>query len=279
MTELYKDRDPEVIDYDYPASMRGLEFESSGQKLLGVLYSAQGAEARPLAIILHGFPGHERNFDIAQYVRRLGVHSLVFHYRGAWGSEGDFSFGHVREDVVQVVEQCCEAKFANNYRIDPEQIFIIGHSMGGWAALEASRLAVIKGIVSIAGVNLGMWGELLNDEPAIRPITEKFFRESLTPLKGCTSMGLVEELMQHQDDYDVMQKKAALMQKPLLLIAGKRDTTVEPVLHHTPLVRLLEKDHEDFSHFMLDTDHGFNDKRIQLCEMIGDWLRGKIDEQ
>jgi hypothetical protein len=34
---------------------------------------------------LHGFPGNERNFDVAQALRRAGYAALVFHYRGSWG--------------------------------------------------------------------------------------------------------------------------------------------------------------------------------------------------
>ena len=43
-------------------------------------------------ILLHGFPGNERNLDLAQAIRRSGWNAVFFHYRGAWGSGGVFSF-------------------------------------------------------------------------------------------------------------------------------------------------------------------------------------------
>ena len=38
-------------------------------------------------LLLHGFPGNEKNLDLAQDLRADGFNVLFFHYRGAWGSE------------------------------------------------------------------------------------------------------------------------------------------------------------------------------------------------
>jgi len=37
-------------------------------------------------VLLHGYPGNERNLDLAQARRRDGWDIVFFHYRGAWGS-------------------------------------------------------------------------------------------------------------------------------------------------------------------------------------------------
>jgi len=50
-------------------------------------------------ILLHGFPGNDRNLDLAQALRRDGFNLLFFIYRGARGSEGTYTFTHVIEDV------------------------------------------------------------------------------------------------------------------------------------------------------------------------------------
>lgn len=47
---------------------------------------------------LHGIPGWERNFDLAQALRRAGFHVLVFHYSGSWGNDGTYSLAHILED-------------------------------------------------------------------------------------------------------------------------------------------------------------------------------------
>ena len=33
---------------------------------------------------LHGYPGHEKNLDLAQSLRRTGFSSVIFFYRGCW---------------------------------------------------------------------------------------------------------------------------------------------------------------------------------------------------
>ena len=100
-----------------------------------ILYEAAGAGPHPTAILLHGFPGNERNLDLAQSLRRAGWNAVFFHYRGTWGSRGDFSFANVLEDAAAVLAQVREPAFARAHRIDPDRIALIGHSMGGFAAL------------------------------------------------------------------------------------------------------------------------------------------------
>jgi pimeloyl-ACP methyl ester carboxylesterase len=59
-----------------------------------LVYVAAGAGPHPAVILLHGFPGNERNLDLAQDMRRAGWDVLYFNYRGSWGTLGDFSFAH-----------------------------------------------------------------------------------------------------------------------------------------------------------------------------------------
>jgi hypothetical protein len=66
--------------------------------MFGLIYEAPGVGPHPTALVLHGFPGNERNLDLAQAIRRAGWNAVFFHYRGAWGSEGSFGFVHVLED-------------------------------------------------------------------------------------------------------------------------------------------------------------------------------------
>ncbi|MEJ0065551.1 MAG: hypothetical protein WDM85_08965 [Caulobacteraceae bacterium] len=50
-------------------------------------------------LLLHGFPGNEQNLDLARAMQREGWNVLTMHYRGAWGSRGDYSFTHCIEDA------------------------------------------------------------------------------------------------------------------------------------------------------------------------------------
>ena len=97
-------QDPETVDADNPPAILELNFESQGNRLNGILYTANGSGPHPTVILLHGFPGNEKNLDLAQALRRSGLNVLFFHYRGAWGSEGVYSFTHVIEDVASAIQ-------------------------------------------------------------------------------------------------------------------------------------------------------------------------------
>src|SRR3982750_3357486 len=84
------------------------------------------------------FPGNERNLDLAQDMRRAGWDVLFFNYRGSWGTPGDFSFSHSMEDVAAAVAYLRQPENAKRLRLDPSRIVLVGHSMGGFMAVEGA---------------------------------------------------------------------------------------------------------------------------------------------
>ncbi len=96
-------------DADPPASTPALTIDSDGVALLGVLHLPAGPGPHPVVVLLHGFPGNERNFDLAQALRRAGYAALVFHYRGSWGVDGSWSWANVLADATRAVAAVHEA--------------------------------------------------------------------------------------------------------------------------------------------------------------------------
>ena len=81
-------RDPVTLDLPVrdtanPMALEELHFASGGARLNGLLYLASGKGPHPTVALLHGYPGNERNLDLAQAMRRAGMNVLFFHYRGA----------------------------------------------------------------------------------------------------------------------------------------------------------------------------------------------------
>ena len=266
-------QDPPIIDADFPAKMMDVLFESHGAQLNGIMYAPQGAGPHPTILLLHGFPGHERNFDLAQIFRRAGYNVMVFHYRGAWGSEGEFRFSHVLEDAETALQYLRDPQTVQHFNIDPEKIIVIGHSMGGWTALHMAGKGLVKRVASIAGVNIGVWGETVADSEDAKRYSMEFFEESLPPLSGVTADNLIDEVVQYMDDFDTMRLAKTLSHLDVLLVAGGRDDGVPLSLHHTPMVHMLERNNaQQLTHVILDADHGFSDKRIALARTILDWL-------
>src|ERR1017187_4816274 len=102
-----------------PASMETLQTPSHGALLNAFVYVAAGAGPHPAVILLHGFPGNERNLDLAQDIRRAGWDVLYFDYRGSWGSPGAFSFSHAIEDTAAAITLMRDPEMTWLFRLDP----------------------------------------------------------------------------------------------------------------------------------------------------------------
>ena len=125
--------DPLDIDRNSPPGLIELTIPSKGAEMVGHMYTANGPGPHPTVIFLHGFPGNEKNLDVAQALRRAGFNTLYFHYRGAWGSAGDYTLHNVTEDAaaaVTFVRENASAMKANSAKIS-----FFGHSLGGFNAL------------------------------------------------------------------------------------------------------------------------------------------------
>ena len=111
-------------DKTNPAGSTELFIPSSNSQLAGMIYRPNGSKKHPTLILLHGFPGNERNLDLAQVVRANGWNVIYFNYRGSWGSEGKFSFKNCVEDVGNVVAFC--NKYQDSLKIDTSNIVLFG---------------------------------------------------------------------------------------------------------------------------------------------------------
>lgn len=117
-----------VWDKTAPAGSVDLNITSNGSRLAGgIMYTPNGKGKHPTLILLHGLPGNQKDFDVAQVVRAHGWNAIYFNYRGSWGSEGKYSFENCVEDVKNVVAYC--NKYQDSLRIDTTNIALFGHSL------------------------------------------------------------------------------------------------------------------------------------------------------
>ena len=263
--------DPTTFDTEFPASMEPVTILSRGSKMNGLIYAAQGKGLHPTVILLHGFPGTELNLDLAQAIRRAGWNVLIFHYRGSWGSEGLFSFSNMLEDVPAAISFLRTAKIAKRYRVDSQQIILIGHSMGGFAAIMSGlRDSSIRSVASISGWNLGISGEeASNDKKIYQKIVDEW-RDNLAPLKIASAEALADDLVNHYSEWQLVKHAPEMSQKSLLLIAARRDIFAR---NHTPVVKALQSiKATDFKEVIIESDHSYSDRRIALANVIISWL-------
>ncbi|GHO92800.1 hypothetical protein KSF_028480 [Reticulibacter mediterranei] len=261
-------------DKRYPATLLALTFESHGEHLLGRMLVAQGAGPHPTIVLLHGFPGNEQNGDLAHIFRRAGWNVLFFHYRGAWGSPGSFSFTHSCEDVASALRWLRTSQIQERYRVDAQKIVLIGHSMGGFAAqLTAATDPSVYGVASLAGFQFGQFARLLRDDAALLTATIEHWRGELAALRGTTAEQLVQEVLDQSEAWKMERYIDILAQRRVCLIGANYDTVAPVALHHTPLVTALEeRPAPGLYSAILPTDHAFSDVRVSLAKHLLSWL-------
>lgn len=250
-----------------PPSMEEWSVPSHGVKMNAVLYLAGGGGQHGLVILLHGFPGYERNFDLAQSIRRAGWHVLVFHYRGAWGSPGDFSFENAMQDTQAAIDYARSPEVARKFHIDPKRIVLIGHSMGGFmAAYAASRDDKVLGLGMLAAWNIGAEGLL---PPDVRKKQIAGFEQEMGPLHGCTAEGLMDEIVRHAAEWDYTRYAAPLKSRNVLIISTNDGLRAANEAMDAAL-RKAGSTQTEYVH--IESDHGFSAKRIALQKMVVEWL-------
>ncbi len=128
-------------------------------------------------MLLHGLPGNERNLDLAQDLRRNGRNVIYFNYRGSWGSQGEFLFSRLTEDVKHVMDFFSTPENSEKYRIKTDSFILFGHSMGGMVALlsgaKDKRVRKIA-ICSLAGFGVG--------PRATKEQIKQFYQNTIKPL-------------------------------------------------------------------------------------------------
>lgn len=266
-------KDP-VYDKDYPPFTKNFTFQVDGDNLLSIMYVAQGKGPHPTILLLHGFPGNEKNFDLAQIMRRAGYNVMVFHYRGCWGSEGTYSVKHVLEDTNAAIDILKSDMCVKSCRVDPNNIVLMGYSLGGFAAMiTLAKRTDINAMAFIVGYNFGRYAKgLYGNETKIKE-AEEFWADSFAPLRGITKEQFIKELIDNRDDWDLVDYAEKLKDKKILMIAGTMDEVADIPNHHRPIADALKKNGgNQVTEIIMETDHDCSNKRVELAENLLTWL-------
>jgi len=252
-------------DDSSPAGSVELTMPSEGSLIQGLFYRANGKQKHPTLILLHGYPGNERNLDLAQLVRSQGWNAVFFDYRGSWGSQGKFSFENSVQDVVNVVAYL--EKNQDKLQVDMSNIVLFGHSMGGWVCLKAlQRLPAVK-----KGFALSTWN-IYSDFKNIKT-KDKLFEKVRDPKAGLSYIVLntpVEEIfspvIENSTFYDLTNDANALASKQIVMLDEHSNNK-----ELADAIRRSNKAYFDYQ--VWKTDHGFTNKRVSLMNMVLGFLK------
>ena len=249
----------------------GLVIESHGSKIYGrlLLPAFDDLESTcPLVLMLHGFPGIEQNIDLAQLLRMAGYAVVHFSYRGVWGSHGDYCLSHLVEDTFTVAAYIRE--HAISWRVNPEKLYLLGHSMGGFAAVNAMAGGLnVNGAVLMTPYNIAH--SYLFNRPAFETLTDcqdnGYFH---TP-----SRNFIENDVREHAEQWLFEKAAEKLDTDIFygFISGSKDTDAPSDVHVYPLLEKLRERGAKVHHTELCDGHTFPANRLRLAAQIVSYLK------
>lgn len=255
-----------VLDKTAPAQSLDFDVTSNGSKLAGgIIYAPNGKEKHPTLILLHGFPGNQKDFDIAQVVRAHGWNVIYFNYRGSWGSEGKYSFENCVEDVKNVVA-CCN-KYQDSLKIDTTNIALFGHSLGGFVCLKVlEQLPQIKKGFALSAANFYNQLKLAPNETFVKTYLENNAAANPNYVSlNATTPDIFVAAYKNLAYYNLATDVKFLKDKQIMMLDEHQQ--------NKGLADVIKASEPKFFDYKVwDTDHSFTNKRVSLMNLLLSFL-------
>jgi pimeloyl-ACP methyl ester carboxylesterase len=113
---------------------------------------ARRSKKQSVIILCDGMPSMPRKQPLAEFLSAKGYWVFYPRYRGAWESGGEFLDRSPHEDILDVIggleKEFRELAFGRRFRVRTDEIFVIGGSFGGAAAILCSLDARVKKVIA-----------------------------------------------------------------------------------------------------------------------------------
>lgn len=107
---------------------------------------------RRAVILCDGMPSSPRKQPLCEFLSKKGYWVFYPRYRGTWESDGVFLKKSPHEDILDVIDELpegvTEVTFGKKFAVEPDEIFVIGGSFGGAAAVLASLNPRVKKVIA-----------------------------------------------------------------------------------------------------------------------------------
>ena len=254
----------------------------SGVLLKGKFYAVEGEGIFPTVILLHGFPGNEKDvLGIGENLAQAGINALTFNYSGTYESQGKASHEHNLNDINAAFIYLHQLENISKYKIDTSLIYLGGWCHGGGLGLAyAINHPEIHSVFSIAGSDQSVFFKEYVSNPEMKKMIDKSFAE--TTAKGITRFedgaaphevaeGGIDKMI---SSLDIKKNAATLALKNILLIGGWDDiqTTMEKFI--LPLYRALQTEKaQNVTIKAFQDDHYFGKTKNDVAQTLIEWIK------
>ncbi|HKD81869.1 MAG TPA: prolyl oligopeptidase family serine peptidase [Candidatus Angelobacter sp.] len=116
------------------------------------LPAARAGRKQKVILLCDGMPSIPRKQPLAEFLAGKGYWVFYPRYRGAWESGGEFLALSPHQDLLDVIGELPkgfrEQAFGQRFTITPDEVFVIGGSFGGPAAILASMDERVKKVIA-----------------------------------------------------------------------------------------------------------------------------------
>lgn len=116
------------------------------------LPAARAGSKQKVIIVCDGMPSIPRKQGLMEFLSAKGYWVVYPRYRGAWESGGQFLAKPPHEDIRDVIDELLKGMrdiaFGQRFSLSPDEIYVIGGSFGGAAAILASLDPRVKKVIA-----------------------------------------------------------------------------------------------------------------------------------
>ena len=123
-----------------------------GEIVAEFLPPARARKKQRVILLCDGMPSIPRKQPLAAFLSQKGYWVFYPRYRGAWESDGIFLDKSPHEDILDVIDELPKGvkdlAFGQKFSVSPDEIFVIGGSFGGAAAILCSLDPRVKRVIA-----------------------------------------------------------------------------------------------------------------------------------
>jgi dipeptidyl aminopeptidase/acylaminoacyl peptidase len=248
--------------------------------LKGKFYKAQGDSNKPVVILLQGSPGNTVDvLGLGRLLSMSGINAMTFNYSGSHQSTGLFSFPNCQADIAATFWFLHQPDVVEKFRIDTSAIILAGYSFGGgMATAYAVKHKSVKRLISIAGMDWGLFFDQYRSNPDIKSRIDASIDNSIAAgifrfQQGYMPKDIGSGQRELDPSFHTVRNASTLAEKDFLIIGGLNDANVTMQDYILPLYNALQDvKAKNVQLTTFEDNHTFSQSREKLSQTICDWV-------